>query len=69
MPAYAVTITLQDNVYTNYTIYLDANENYLGYVVFTLIDEYAAYEEEEILNAGDYYFDEDTYDNDESIEE
>ncbi len=69
LPAYAVTMTLQDNPYTNYTIYLDANENYLGYVEFTLIEEYAAYEEEEILNAGDYSFDEDIYIDGEGIEE
>lgn len=60
LPAYAVTMTLHDNPYTNYTIYLDADENYLGYREFTLIEEYAAYEREELLECDEY--DTDTYD-------
>lgn len=49
LPAYAVTMTLHDNPYTNYTIYLDADEQLMGYLEFSLIDEYAVYEREELM--------------------
>ena len=49
LPAYAVTMTLHDNPYTNYTIYLDEDEQLMGYLEFSLIDEYAVYEREELM--------------------
>lgn len=49
LPAYAVTMTLHDNLYTNYTIYLDEDEQLMGYLEFSLIDEYAVYEREELM--------------------
>lgn len=69
LPSYAVTMTLQDDEYTNYTIYLDADENYLGYVEFTLIEEYAAYEQDELSDDTEYEFDDDTADYTEGIDE
>lgn len=49
LPTYAVTMTLEDNPYTNYTIYLDEDEQLMGYLEFSLIDEYAVYEREELM--------------------
>ena len=49
LPAYAITMTLHDNPYTNYTIYLNEDEQLMGYLEFSLIDEYAVYEREELM--------------------